>query len=121
MVIFDNSWMILHVKSMGKLHLVERLYKNGNDHNKGFVEVAQLNKRPVMAKAYPAKQIVSTKLKTNSLTGFFIKSDDKFFGVCLVTNDQKKANDHMIKDVNSAIIATDSYGYHYIATTAEVI
>jgi hypothetical protein len=119
MIKFDNQWMKLHVKSMGKLHLVHSLEEKASDAKNDLIQVAELDGRPVMAKQY-AKHIPSSRLAGNDTTGFYIEVDGRFFDVKLVTNSVEKGNKLMSSYENAALIATDDHGFHYIAETNAV-
>jgi hypothetical protein len=115
-LIFNNAFMTLCVNSMGKLHEVEALHDSENIRKKGFVEVASLNGLPVMAKQYPATAKPSLFCGNSLDSNFFIRADNKYFEVLLVTERQDAANALIIKDDSVALIATDNEGRHYIAS-----
>ncbi len=112
---FDNENMSLHVKSMSKLHRVVSFGEHSSDYQEGLVQVYELNGRSVMAKQYPATKILSSSIKGDSSTGFYICSDNEYFEVKLVTQSQNVANSYMLRDENSGLIATDNEGLYYIA------
>ncbi|MFA0809458.1 hypothetical protein [Microbulbifer epialgicus] len=112
---FNNEWMSLYVKSMGKLHSVVRFGERPTDRREGLVTVSELNGRSVMAKQYPRKERSSSSIKGVSSTGFYICSDREYFDVKLVTQCQGEANSFMEKDDNAGLIATDNEGFHYVA------
>lgn len=117
---FDNNFMSLHCGSMGKLHHIVRLQEHKIDRRSGLVQVSELFGRPAIALQYPSKIMPSAKIKSNSKTGFYIKVDGKYFGVSFVSHSQDAANEYMISDDNSALIATDNDGFYYLATLTEI-
>lgn len=50
---------------------------------------------------------------------FYIRSDDKFFQVALFTQSQDEANRIMLARNDVALIATDTFGNHYLASIQE--
>jgi hypothetical protein len=112
---FDNSFMSLHVKSMSTLHHVVRLDTKASDYKNGLGVVSDLLGRPAVAPYYPAITFPSNIIKGDSKTGFFIKVDDKYFGLSYVTQSQEDANKYMLENENCALIATGNDGFYYLA------
>lgn len=116
MLSFNNEWMTLHVKSMGKLHRVLSLKERSSDLKNGLIQVAELNERPAIALQYPSKRLPSDCLEGNSFTGFYIGCNNEFFEVQFVTNSREEANQYLLNNMEVALIATDNDFYHYIAS-----
>ena len=105
---------------MNKLHHVKRLACSSSDDSNGLVCVSELHGRPAMALQYASPTIPSSAIEGNSKTGFFIKVDDKYFGLLFITQSQDEANKFMADNEDVALIATDNDDYHYLTTTYEI-
>lgn len=110
---FDNNWMRLHVKSMGKLHQVVSLLPSTDSERSGHVAVAAQGNMDMIAVQYPAKRFRSDSLDGGS--DLYIQSDKFYFSVEHISKSVDDSNRYMMLNEDTALIATDNYGQHYVA------
>lgn len=90
-LLFNNPWMSLHANSMRKLHKIEHLAFNEEQHQKlfkkGFINVAgipQDDHLQLVARQYggdAALKLKSLDCETTPYLDLYIRSDGKYFQV----------------------------------------
>lgn len=138
-LVFDNSWMILRAKSMGKLHTISHIVSSDKTHAKLFqqkdlVTVSKLPKSSLcddiqlMAPSYSAN--TSTKLKCLStpempFSNLYIDVEGIHFQVSHVVLDPKMGNAIMKERNDIALICSseatnEAPALHFLASTTPV-
>jgi hypothetical protein len=126
---FNNSWMSLYAKSMGKVFeithatdnekLQDSLYKRET-----IIAVSSLQNNPgfsLLAKAYApafrASELQDLNTDNCPYSNLYIEADGKFFQVALVTNDISQCNQFCSMRDDVSLIATDNAGRHYLVSS----
>lgn len=114
----NNSWMTLHTKSMSKVHEVLYLAHEDCTPIRQLVRVAEIAGRSAWADPY-GHTVPSFQVHPQLDAQHFIKVDGVYYPVTLVTNCPNEANQHMMERLDTALMASDNQGFHYLVLDQE--
>jgi len=128
---FNNSWMSLYAKSMGKVFEITHITDSQKLQDSLFkrdtiIAVSSLPNNPgisLLAKAYGpefrASELQDLNKENHPYSNHYIESDGKFFQVALVTTEISICNEFCAKRDDVGLIATDNAGRHYVVSLGE--
>ena len=126
---FNNSWMRLYVRSMGKLFLVENVSESEEEQialrtSKNLIAVAQVpntKNRLYLADCYgPARVRWEDSTAGMPFLGMFIVGGFKgeAYELGYISSDVDDVNRFILGNKDVGVIARDNFGSHYVARAA---
>lgn len=126
---FNNSWMTLYAKSMGKVFVITHATDSEKLQGSLFkretiIAVSALPNNPGVsllaqsyAPAFSAAELQDLSSENCPYFQLYLESDGKFFQVALITTDLAECNQFCAAREDVALLATDNDGRHYLVST----